>query len=472
MGIIALCTIVGLLFLFVLFFIAKFLAKNKVKKLKIKAKEARKENAFLAVDELRKILKLKPDDQVTRKKLVDVLFEIQMYLPAIRECMLLVDASASNKEVDELTYTRKIGEGYFLLKNYVEAKKYFLIAKKISNIDFLSNFYLGKIEYENENYEKALLYLNEAVKADPENLESLRLKGVAAFLHGSYRESILAMTKVAAANSSDQEVLYYLGMGLFRVNKFPDAVKVFNQIRTVPQYKIEVEYCLATIYKKSGEHGRAIEILNELLKSVETDHALKIPEKKLLDIYYLQGECFANLHDTSKALHSFQECAKIHSSYRDVQQRIELYSQLTTNVLLERFLVGSVNDYTSLCKMFVKYYIMKFSHIKGNIKFFSAEINLKGEMEIRAEVSSSKFVIVVYFIFFRSNSTIGDFTVRNIYNMLKDEKIDKGVCVTAGNFSETAMNYIESRMLETVDKNQLAEILKGMEPYVQGKAGL
>lgn len=469
---IILCSIiVGLFFILTTVIFSKARSKKNISNLKEKADKAEKENALLAIDDLRKIIKAQPYDYETRKKLIDLYFQQKMYLPAVRECMFLVDACATGADVDELLYTRKIGEGYFFLKNYEEAKKYFLIARKLSkNTDFQSSFYLGKIEFENQNNDKAIYFLNEAMKIDSNNLELIRLKGVLSFNIGSYREASLAMGKIVAANPGDTEAIYYLGMSLFRVNKFADAVKYLSMVRNIAQYQIDVEYTLATIYKKKGDLPKAVEVLSEVIDSVKKGTIANFPPSKACDIYYLLGDCYAASRETNNALAAFQEVVNINPRYKDASFRVEHCSQLSKNTLLERFLAGTVNDFTSICKMFVKYYIAKYSHIRGAVKFFSADINSRGEMEIRAEVSSGKYATVVYFIFFRTNSTIGDFTLRSVYNMLKEEKVDKGVCVTAGNFSDTAVTFMESRMLDGVDKNQLSQILQEMTPLIHKKS--
>ena len=468
---IILCSvIVGTFLILVIALVSKARKKKNINNLKEKAGKAEKENALLAIDELRKIIKAQPYDYETRKKLIDLYFQQKMYLPAVRECMVMVDACATGAEVNELVYTKKIGEGYFHLKNYEEAKKYFLIARKISkNTDFLSSFYLGKIEFENQNNDKAIYFLNEAMKMDSNNLELVRLKGVLSFNIGSYREASLAMGKIVAANPGDTEAIYYLGISLFRINKFVDAVKYLSMVRNVALYQIDVEFTLATIYKKKGDLPKAVEVLTEVLDSVKKGTIANFPPNKACDIYYLLGDCYAASRETNSALAAFQEVVNINPRYKDASFRLEHCSQLSENTLLERFLVGTVNDFTSICKMFVKYYVAKYSHLRGSVKFFSADINSRGEMEIRAEVSSGKYATVVYFIFFRTNSTIGDFTLRSVYNMLKEEKIDKGVCVTAGTFSPTAVTFMESRMLDGIDKAQLSQILQEMTPLIHQK---
>jgi hypothetical protein len=108
---------VGILFILIIGLVSKARKKKNISNLKEKAGKVEKENALLAIDELRKIIKAQPYDYETRKKLIDLYFNQKMYLPAVRECMVMVDACATGAEVNELVYTRKIGEGYFYLKN-------------------------------------------------------------------------------------------------------------------------------------------------------------------------------------------------------------------------------------------------------------------------------------------------------------------------------------------------------------------
>ena len=52
---------------------------------------------------------------------------------------------------------------------------------------------------------------------------------------------------------------------------------------------------------------------------------------------------------------------------------------------------------------------------------------------------------------------------------MEEEKIDKGICVTAGSFSPTAITFMESRMLDGIDKAQLSQILQEMTPLIHKK---
>ena len=58
----------------------------------------------------------------------------------------------------------KAGKKFLKEKNYLEAEKIFLNLIKNNNDLLLSNFYLGGIYFELDNYDKSKLYYEKALK--------------------------------------------------------------------------------------------------------------------------------------------------------------------------------------------------------------------------------------------------------------------------------------------------------------------
>jgi restriction endonuclease Mrr len=48
--------------------------------------------------------------------------------------------------------------------------------------------------------------------------------------------------------------------------------------------------------------------------------------------------------------------------------------------------------------------------------------------------------------------------VREFYARCRDLKTRRGVCICAGEFSETARHYVEARLIELVDKEGLMRL--------------
>ena len=60
-------------------------------------------------------------------------------------------------------------------------------------------------------------------------------------------------------------------------------------------------------------------------------------------------------------------------------------------------------------------------------------------------------------------------TIRTHYSNLKEQKADKGICVTAGTFSDSAKAFVESRMIKIIEKDELVELLNKLSSYIKKK---
>ncbi len=449
--------------LLILFVVLKFVTASKSKKVKTKIDSLKNEDKQLAIDELRKIVKTNGDDINAREKLAELLVETKAYVPAIKEYLILIDKSAVRPEIGEVKFTVKLANTFLKLGNIEDAKKYFLISKKLDDLNFDANLNLGKIEIENNNFDKAIIYLNIANKVNPEDMELQKSLGISNFKLNKFKEAIESLLKVVQANQEDYESMHFLANSYFSINKNDECLKYFSRLKKIPQYASNANLMIAHTNKKLKLYMQAIEQYESVISTIDPK------SEKMVDIYYSMADCYFNTHNLGRAIAYWQKIAATRPDYKDVAQKIQVYSVVNSNSMLEKYLIGSVNQFTNICKLFIKYYIPKFSHLKGNIKFLNIATNQEGALEIYTEVSNKSFIELIYFSFMRSNTTIGDFIVRGIYNRLKEEKIDKGICVTAGNFSDTAKQFAESRMIELIEKNQLIDILSEIGKILQGQ---
>lgn len=449
--------IFGFIFLLLAFFLVFLMLPKKKSKSDMshnKKDKMTREQKLMKIDDLRRELKMKPGNHTSRERLVELLMDLEMYLPAIKECLVLIDASAANPAISELDYTIRVAQAYFALKNYNEAKKYFIVAKKKDDIDFRINFGLANIEYENLNLERANMYLREALNANPNNAKALKLKGFVSYKMKLYRDALKAFLKfVEVSDSGDNEIYFYLGSSYFYLKRYSDARKILNKIND-SRFENDILYFNASMYYKEEAYIKAIETYEKYISKGN------ISKDKVVDACYNLAQSYIKTYNTAKALHTLEKAAKINPGYKDIQKLIEKYSQLSSNSILEKYLIGSYNQFESICKIFVKYYIKHRSTQKGNLKIEEIKKTPKGELEIHTEISSNKFVTLYVFVFFRTTNVVGELEIRGIYNKLREEKIDKGICVTPGNFSDSVHNFIESRMLEIVEKDDFSNILK------------
>lgn len=435
----------------------KKIDKNKINKLEKKETKASKEELYLAIDEYKKILKNSPNNHKVRESLADALVEVQAYVNAIKEYMILLNKAGIDKNINENQLLEKIADAFNLSGNKEETKKYYLLIKKKNNLNIKANLFLGKYEFEKKEYEAALSLFNIVYKLEPENKEIQKMLGITYFHCNRFKSAIEILLKYIKIEPNDSEAIYYLGYSFYSLNRTDDAMRYFYKIKNEEKYNAEVNYLIANIHKKQKIYFKAIEEFQSAISSN------KLEDEKLFEAYYQLAECYLNIHDTANAILVWKKIYELNPSYKDVVEKIETYSQLESHSLLEKYLLGSVSQLTNLCKLFIKYYLTKHCNRNGIIKFTKTQMLQDNSLEIYLEFTIRNVVEFHYFLFLRSVTTTGDFMVRSLYNKIKEEKIDKAVCVTAGNFSQTAKDFVESRMIELIEKDLTIEILENVK---------
>jgi len=83
-------------------------------------------------------------------------------------------------------------------------------------------------------------------------------------------------------------------------------------------------------------------------------------------------------------------------------------------------------------------------------------------------VATSKWQDIILFRFIRSTGNVGELTVRDFHARLKDVKAGKGFCVSAGTFSDEAKRFVEARLLDLLDKDQLQKLLNSIDARGRG----
>ncbi|HEY2720859.1 MAG TPA: tetratricopeptide repeat protein, partial [Chitinophagaceae bacterium] len=185
------------------------------------------------------------------------------------------------------TYTKLIRQGEtsasnykqllqlcFNLKAYDDAIVYANALKKIDASEKV-NYYLGKINYERENYGEALKYLNEAAKDDPKNGEVPYMIGRSYADMQNYKPAIPYYQKAIGLDSSKFGWIYELGLICYSNNNNIDALR-YIILAGDKGYPKDNGYMqnLGVAYIDAGKFDQGISILNDILKKRPADLTL------------------------------------------------------------------------------------------------------------------------------------------------------------------------------------------------------
>jgi tetratricopeptide (TPR) repeat protein len=159
----------------------------------------------------------------------------------------------------------------FNLKSYDEALVYANNLKKVDASEKI-NFYLGKINYDRENYGDALKYLNAASKEQPQNAEIPYMIGRSYADMLNYKLAIPYYQKAIQLDGTKYGWIYELGLICYAQNDNKNALKYIQEAGE-KGYPKDNGYMqnLGIAYIDAGNFDNGIALLIGILKQRPSD---------------------------------------------------------------------------------------------------------------------------------------------------------------------------------------------------------
>jgi tetratricopeptide (TPR) repeat protein len=363
-----------------------------------------------------------------------------------------VDMYATNSNLDEFEVTTKYGLSAMRVNNHDEAYKSLLIARTMNAEVFEVNYNLGYLEYLRKNYEKAAGLLSVAVKDKPEHVPSLKYFGQSLFKLKRYQEAIAMLRKTLDLEPDDKESLFIMAQCYYNLGQSEKAIKIFSHLRPDPKMGPNAALFAGTINLNSRQYEKAIMDFEIGLRHKE------IKRDIALELRYRLAAAFIKQQELSQALSILKEIQSRQPGYKDVLNLITQYSELNANQNLQIFLIAGTSEFVTLCRRIA---ISFFPRAK--VKIVDVSVQKTEHADIIAEVNAKKWEDVVVFRFVRTTGTVGELMLRDLYTRIKEVKAGRGFCITAGNFTEGAVQFVEARLIDLIEKEALLSKLNTLD---------
>ncbi|MBQ8678285.1 MAG: tetratricopeptide repeat protein [Treponema sp.] len=357
----------------------------------------------------------------------------------------------AHREIDIFKASLRQGICAVKLEKIPESFKGLSAAVQINPNDFEVNYYLGVAFYKNNEFEKAVPRFKKAVVVKPEASGINSPLGLALYKAKHYKESLPYLKRALDENPENKEALFAMADGMNESGYGEKAIKVFMHLRPDPEFGAKACLAAGIFHLKMGQPDKAVQDFEIGLK-----HQNATPEIAIETRYRLANAHFA-MKAIGKGIGYLQEIQAVNPQYKDVPQLLSRYSELNQNKNLQTYLMASSSDFVALCRRIVmKYYQRAVAKI--------IDISVKPEnVEILMNIDFVRAEETHIFRFYRTTGAVADLYVREFHARVSEAKADKGVCITAGLFSEEGRKYAEGRPIDLVDKNGLVKILKKID---------
>ena len=357
----------------------------------------------------------------------------------------------AHKNIDIFKASLRQGICAVKLDKVAEAFKGLSAAAQINPNDFEVNYYLGQAFYKNNEFDKAVPRFKKVVILKPEATGISSPLGLSLYKAKHYKESLQYLKRALDENPENKEALFAMADGMNESGYGEKAIKVFMHLRPDPQFGAKACLAAGMFHLKMGEADKAIQDFEIGLK-----HQNATPEIAIETRYHLALAYFAQ-KSIGKGIGYLQDIQAVNPQYKDVPQLLARYSELNQNKNLQTYLMASSSDYVALCrKIVMKFYPRSVTKI--------VDISVKPEnIEILVTVEFTRSEETHIFRFYRTTGAVADLYVREFHARVTEAKADKGVCITAGLFSDEGRKYAEGRPIDLIDKNGLIKILKKVD---------
>ena len=332
-----------------------------------------------------------------------------------------------------------------------DAFKGLLQARKINPDSFETNFYLGQAFINNKEFDKAIPLLRKALTVNKEVPEIYKYLGIALYQNHNFKESLPYLKRALDISPDDKELLFSMADAMKEGGSGDRAIKVFMHLRPDPEFGARACLAAGMIHQNAKQHDKAVQDFEIGLKHINA------PIEVMTQIRYRLAHAYLETSDISHALICLRDIQSTVPNYKDVPALIARYQELNQNSNLHTYLISNNSDFIALCRKIVSVYFGK-AYVKV------LDINAMSDCtEVQTEIETAKWEDSVLFRFYRTTGAIGELFIRDFHARIKDLKSGRGICFTAGTFTEEARKYIEGRPIDLTDKAGLIKILNRID---------
>jgi tetratricopeptide (TPR) repeat protein len=415
------------------------------------AKPQKKKDRGTIIREASKRLAQNPRDPDGLSAMGNIYYQEQEWEKAYAAYEILVGLAPNNPKLDEFDCALRFGVAAIKTNRIQEATKGFLMARKLKPSHFEVNYNLGYICYLQKEYEKAIPILKQALLTDTENALANRYMGFSLHKAHKYHEALAYLKKALDLQPDDKEVLFSMAECLFESGAVDRALKVFMHLRPDPQLGPQSALYSGIIHVQTNQADKAV---------IDFDIGLKhenIPADIANELRYKLAVTLIKTQDIARAITVLKEIQRLTPGYKDVPALIVRYQELNQNKNLQIYLMAVQSEFVSLCRKIV---IQFFPGAKVKITDISVFADYT---DILAEIDTPKWSDIVIFRFFRSQGAVGELLLRDFHARIKDLKAGKGICLSAGVYTDESRKFTEGRPVDLYDKERLNRILNAVD---------
>lgn len=390
-----------------------------------------------------------PKNAKSQQDLANYYFENGDYAKAAQIYAILVNGATVNRKLDGFNISLRYGISLMKTGHLDQAYKYVADAFLMNRSDFTAASTLGLIEYKRGNYDTAIIRFKIADQIQPRDRKVRKYIGLCLFRLNKYNEAYPLLNACLEYDPDNHELIYCVAKCCCQMGRNDEALKAFNYLKNDEEYGSLSCLEAGGIYLAKGMNDEALSLFQQAAA------AQNLGYEETLELQYRTGIAYLRKNELTAAITIFNEISKVKPDYKDIRLLLEKYGAISGNKGLSGYMFAEEGEFSDICRR-----LIDFLFPKAGIKILESSFSANRFMEIFANIETVKWEDNVLFRFYRSNLVIDEIPIREFYAKMRDRKINRGFCLTAGSFSDAAKSFTEARYIDLIEGSQLEELLK------------
>ena len=367
---------------------------------------------------------------------------------AITEYKYISNTGRFTNIATERKVRERLAEGYLKLGQLEESQKEYILLSKIDPQNWEYYFQIGRL-FEERNYtDSALNNYKKVINFNPQHALAYMRIGIIYYRKKLLSEAKKAFMESLKHNPQNFAAHYYLGKIAKASGDTMGAISHFEKAQKDSELKQKALLETGAIYLVKGNYNHAVADLERALKLGENNTSVVIP------IRYLLGQLYESNKELTKAIEQWEKIYKINPKYRDVAEKLAMYSNIRADDSLKDFMTAAQTKFQETCINICKKLGLEVHDVSLRNQDILDVYVLETQSKWRNTKKSSSIVR-----FYRSADPIGYNEIRSLYDEMRKINAMRSICITSSKFTKSAIEFAQIRPIDLIDKDELIKLL-------------
>lgn len=406
----------------------------------------------LAIKKLNEILEKDDRNPYAHYLLAEAYVKEDNIQYAILEYRQVAKIGRYDDKVREIDVRTKLAKIYKSRNAVEDAKKEYLILTKLEPLNYEHFFNLGIIFFEAGTMDKAAAYFRKSISNNNRHIESYYYLGQILYRSSNYSDAKQAFIDAIKIDQAYYRAHYFLGLVLRQMGDLEWAIKEFEIAQRDDGIKVKCFLAKGTCYSDREMYPRAI---------VEFERGIKIARRGSdteLNLRYFLANAQEKIRDLQSAISNWEQIASVNKNFRDVQEKLAAYADFRQDDSVKDFMIAGLSQFEHVCR--------KIAEVLG-LTIMEIDILSDTEIEILATETEGKWrntrtsnrIVRIM----RTTTTVTDRLLRRMYESLKERNATRIIIISTGDYSQTAIDFANTRPIELYSKGELTKLLKSVQ---------